>query len=77
MKVGNFIYYNIKELVAIRLISIRNWNYLHTLERREARKILGYFVWKITILCQKILFFQILGGGGGGAPNARPLDPPT
>ena len=31
MKVGNFIYYNIKELVAIRLISIRNWNYLHTL----------------------------------------------
>ena len=24
MKVGNFIYYNIKELVAIRLISIRN-----------------------------------------------------
>ena len=32
MKVGNFIYYNIKELVAIRLISIRNWNYLHTLD---------------------------------------------
>jgi hypothetical protein len=25
-------YYNIKELVAIRLISIRNWNYLHTLD---------------------------------------------
>jgi hypothetical protein len=32
MKVENFIYYNIKELVAIRLISIRNWNYLHTLD---------------------------------------------
>ena len=32
IKVGNFIYYNIKELVAIRLISIRNWNYLHTLD---------------------------------------------
>jgi hypothetical protein len=32
MKVGNFIYYNIKELVAIRLILIRNWDYLHTLD---------------------------------------------
>jgi hypothetical protein len=32
MKVGNFIYYNIKELVAIRLISIWNWNYLHSLD---------------------------------------------
>jgi hypothetical protein len=30
---------------------------------------LGYFVWKITILRQKILFFPILGGGGG-APGA-------
>ena len=29
--------------------------------RREARKILGYFVWKITILRQKIIFFPILG----------------
>ena len=27
--------------------------------RREARKFLGYFVWKITILCQKIIFFPI------------------
>ena len=27
-------------------------------ERREARKFLGYFVWKITILRQKIIFFQ-------------------
>jgi hypothetical protein len=26
--------------------------------------LLGYFVWKITILRQKLLFFQILGGGG-------------
>jgi hypothetical protein len=32
--------------------------------RREARKLLGYFVWKITILRQKIIFFPILGGGG-------------
>jgi hypothetical protein len=32
MKVGNFIYYNIKELLAIRIISIRNWNYLHTFD---------------------------------------------
>ena len=32
LKVGNFMYYNIKELVAIRLISIRNWNYLHILD---------------------------------------------
>ena len=32
--------------------------------RREARKLLGYFVGKITILRQKIIFFPILGGGG-------------
>ena len=38
--------------------------------RREARKLLGYFVWKITILRQKILFFPILGGA------RPPLDPP-
>ena len=36
--------------------------------RREARKCLGYFVWKITILRQKIISFPILG--------APPLDPP-
>jgi hypothetical protein len=30
--------------------------------RREARKFLRYFVWKITILRQKIIFFPILGG---------------
>ena len=34
--------------------------------RREARKILGYFVWKITILRQKIIFFPILGGARAG-----------
>jgi hypothetical protein len=43
-------------------------------ERREARKFVGYFVWKITILRQKMLFFPILGGGAragcGGAPPA-------
>jgi hypothetical protein len=32
-------------------------------ERREARKFLGYFVWKITILRQKIIFFPIAKGG--------------
>jgi hypothetical protein len=37
--------------------------------RREARKCLGYFVWKITILRQKFIFFPILGG-------RPPLDPP-
>ena len=30
--------------------------------RREARKIWGYFVWKITILLQKNHIFPILGG---------------
>jgi hypothetical protein len=30
--------------------------------RRDARKYLGYFVWKITILRQKIIFSPILGG---------------
>ena len=34
-------------------------------EWREARKILGYFVWKITILRQKIIFFPILGSAPG------------
>ena len=36
--------------------------------RREARKLLGYFVWKITILRQKIIFFPILGGRAGAPP---------
>jgi hypothetical protein len=39
--------------------------------RRGVRKFLGYFVWKITILRKKIIFFPILGGGGG-APGALP-----
>ena len=38
--------------------------------QREARNFVGYFVWKITILRQKILFFPILGG------RPPPLDPP-
>ena len=40
----------------------------------SARKILGYFVWKITILRQKIIFFPILGGGGRGR-RVRPPPP--
>ena len=41
--------------------------------RREAQNLLGYFVWKITILRQKIIFFPILGGGAGCAsPWIRP-----
>ena len=32
-------------------------------ERRQAQNLLGYFVWKITILCQKIIFFPIAEGG--------------
>ena len=38
--------------------------------RREARKFLGYFVWKITILRQKIIFFSNFRGG------ARRVRPP-
>jgi hypothetical protein len=45
-------------------------------ERREARKCLGYFVWKITILLQKIIFFPILGGRAPGAPPPPRLDSP-
>jgi hypothetical protein len=33
---------------------------------------MGYFVWQITILRQKIIFFPILGGGRAGY---APLDP--
>jgi hypothetical protein len=33
--------------------------------RREARTFLGYFVWKITILRQKIIFFSNFREGGG------------
>jgi hypothetical protein len=31
--------------------------------RRAERKFLGYFVWKITILRQKIIFLPIAEGG--------------
>ena len=41
--------------------------------RREARNILGYFVWKITILRQQIIFFTILGGGAP-PPGSAPAD---
>ena len=44
--------------------------------RREARKFLGYFVGKITILRQKIIFFPILGGSRAGCAPPPPLDPP-
>ena len=48
---------------------------LKNLRRAEgAAKILGYFVWKITILRQKIIFFPISGGARAGC--APPLDPP-
>ena len=43
--------------------------------RREARKFLGYFVWKITILRQKNIFFSNFRGGGG-ARGAPPWIPP-
>jgi hypothetical protein len=42
--------------------------------RREAWTFLGYFVWKITILRQKIWFFPVLGGEG--PPGVPPLAPP-
>jgi len=32
-------------------------------ERREARTFLGYFVWKITMLCQKIIYLPIAEEG--------------
>jgi hypothetical protein len=50
-------------------------NHILFILRREARNLLGYFVWKITILRQKIMFFPILGGRAPGAPPP-PLDPP-
>ena len=42
--------------------------------RRAERgaKIFGYFVWKITILRQKIIFFPILGGGARPPPESAP-----
>ena len=41
----------------------KNWA-----ERRELRKGLGYFMWKITILRKKIIFFRILEGAPGAPP---------
>jgi hypothetical protein len=46
-------------------------------ERREARTFLGYFVWQITILRQKIIFFPILGGRAPGAPPPPPGSAPV
>ena len=43
--------------------------------RRETRKLLGYFLWKITILRQKSIFFPILEGARAGCVPL-PLDPP-
>jgi hypothetical protein len=44
--------------------------------RREARKFLGYFVWKITILRQKIIFFSNFRGEARAGCAPPPLDPP-
>jgi hypothetical protein len=46
-------------------------------ERREARNFLGYFVWKITILRQKIIFFPIVGLRAPGAPPPSPGSVPA
>jgi hypothetical protein len=45
--------------------------------RREARKFWGYFVWKITILRQKIYFFPILGGARAGCAPPPPGSAPV
>jgi hypothetical protein len=46
------------------LIIISSGRHFHLKKLRwAARKSLGYFVWKITILRQKILFFPIAEGG--------------
>ena len=46
--------------------------HLKKLRRAEGgAKILGYFVWKITILRQKIILFSISNFRGGGA-RVRP-----
>ena len=39
-------------------------------ERREARKCLGYFVWKITILHKKIIFSSNFRGGCASLESA-------
>jgi hypothetical protein len=40
-----------------RISSLGGRTWKKCAERREARKLLGYFVWKITILRQEIIFF--------------------
>ena len=41
----------------------------------DLRKLFGYFVWKITILRQKIIFFSNFRGGAPGAPpGSAPAD---
>jgi hypothetical protein len=40
--------------------------------RREAQKFLGYFVWKIMILRQKIIFCSNFRGGGGVRTGCAP-----
>jgi hypothetical protein len=37
-------------------------------ERKEARKFVGYFMWKITILRKKIIFSNFRGESAGFAP---------
>ena len=50
--------------------------HLKNLRRAErARKLLGYFVWKNTILRQKILFFSNFRGGS--APGLHMVNPTT
>jgi hypothetical protein len=53
----------------IQYFKLRGVHLKKCTERRGVWKFLGYFVWKITVLCQKILFFPILvGGRATGAP---------
>jgi hypothetical protein len=58
---------------SLTLVSIQGRIQDFKLGWAHLKKILGYFVWKITILRQKILFFPILGGASAGcAPWIRP-----
>ena len=60
--------YNWSHSGADRGFQVRGAHLKNCAERREARKFLGYFVWKITILRKQIIFFPILGGRAPGAP---------
>ena len=44
--------------------------------KKLRRAFLGYFVWKITILRKKIIFFPILGGTRAGCTPPPPPPPP-